>query len=171
MNKKTTKRQALIVCGGWPGHEPERCAGIVAGMLEEEGFKIRIENNTAAFADPTLADLSLIVPTYTRSTIEKDELANLTAAVRGGTGLAGFHVGMCDAFLDAVDYQFMCGGQWVAHPGNIIDYRVNVTDHADPITAGLADFNMHSEQYYMHSDPANQVLATTTFSGAAVPWI
>jgi len=164
-------RQALIVWGGWPGHEPERCAGIVAGMLEEEGFQVRIENTTAALADPGLADLSLIVPIYTRSTIEKDELANLTAAVRGGTGLAGFHGGMCDAFRDAVEYQFMCGGQWVAHPGNIIDYRINIVRRDDPVMQGIDDFDYRSEQYYMHVDPTNQVLATTRFSGEHAYWI
>jgi uncharacterized protein len=164
-------RQALIVWGGWAGHEPQRCAGIVAGMLEEEGFKVRIEDKTAAFANPTLADLSLIVPIYTRSTIEKNELANLTAAVRGGTGLAGFHGGMCDAFRDAVEYQFMCGGQWVAHPGNIIDYRVNIVRRDDPVMHGIDDFDYRSEQYYMHVDPTNQVLATTRFSGEHAYWI
>jgi len=171
MNKKTTKRQALIVWGGWPGHEPERCAGIVAGMLEEEGFKIHIEDSTAAFADPGLADLSLIVPIYTHATIEKNEVANLTAAVRGGTGLAGFHGGMCDAFRDAVEYQFMCGGQWVAHPGNIIEYRVNIARREDPVMQGLDDFDYRSEQYYMHVDPTNQVLATTRFTGEHAYWI
>ncbi len=164
-------RQALIVWGGWSGHEPERCAGIVAGMLEEEGFKVHVEDNTAAFADPGLADLSLIVPIYTQSTIEKEEVANLTEAVRGGTGLAGFHGGMCDAFRDAVEYQFMCGGQWVAHPGNIIDYRVNIVRRDDPVMQGLDDFDYRSEQYYMHVDPSNEVLATTTFSGEHAYWI
>ena len=164
-------REALIVWGGWEGHEPERCAGIVAGMLEEEGFKVRVKGGTAAFADPGLPDLSLIVPIYTRSTIEKDELANLTGAVRGGTGLAGFHGGMCDAFRDAVEYQFMCGGQWVAHPGNIIDYRVNIVSRDDPVMKGIEDFGYRSEQYYMHVDPTNQVLATTTFSGEHAYWI
>ena len=164
-------RQALIVWGGWPGHEPERCAAIVAGMLEEEGFKVGIEDRTTAFADPGLPDLSLIVPIYTRSTIEKEELANLTAAVRGGTGLAGFHGGMCDAFRDAVEYQFMCGGQWVAHPGNIIDYRVNIVRRDDPVMQGIEDFDYRSEQYYMHVDPTNQVLATTRFSGEHAYWI
>jgi uncharacterized protein len=164
-------REALIVWGGWQGHEPERCAGIVAGMLEEEGFKVRVQAGTAAFADPGLPDLSLIVPIYTRSTIEHDELANLTAAVRGGTGLAGFHGGMCDAFRDAVEYQFMCGGQWVAHPGNIIDYRVNIVSRDDPVMKGIDDFGYRSEQYYMHVDPTNQVLATTTFSGEHAYWI
>ena len=68
------------------------------------------------------------------------------------------------------DYQFMVGGQWVAHPGDIIDYRVNISDHADPVTAGIDDFDYHSEQYYLHVDPANTVLATTTFSGEHAPW-
>lgn len=164
-------REALIVWGGWSGHEPERCAGIVAGMLEEEGFHIRVENSTAAFAAPGLADMSLIVPIITMSKIEKQELENLTKAVRGGTGLAGFHGGMGDAFRDAVEYQFMCGGQWVAHPGNIIDYRVNVLRRDDPVMQGIEDFDYRSEQYYMHVDPSNQVLATTTFSGEHADWI
>jgi type 1 glutamine amidotransferase len=163
-------REALIVWGGWSGHEPELGAGIVRGMLETEGFKVYVENTTEAFADPAIRDMSLIVPIYTMSKIEKEELANLTAAIEGGVGLGGYHGGMCDAFRDAVDYQFMCGGQWVAHPGNIIDYRVNIVKHDDPIMQGLDDFAYRSEQYYMHVDPSNEVLATTTFSGDHAPW-
>jgi type 1 glutamine amidotransferase len=164
-------RKALIVWGGWSGHEPERCAGIVAGMLEEEGFQVCVENTTAAFAAPGLALMSLVVPIVTMSKIEKEELGNLTKAVRGGVGLAGFHGGMCDAFRDAVEYQFMCGGQWVAHPGNIIDYRVNILRRDDAVMEGIEDFGYRSEQYYMHVDPSNEVLATTTFSGEHAPWI
>ena len=163
-------KQALIVYGGWHGHEPEKCAHIVQSMLQRSGFEVRIETQTAAFADPALNQLDLIVPIYTRSTIEKAECDNLTAAVRSGVGLAGFHGGMCDAFRDAVDYQFMTGGQWVAHPGNIIDFRVNITHPQDPVMAGLSDFDYRSEQYYMHVDPSNEVLATTTFSGEHAPW-
>ncbi len=163
-------REALIVWGGWSGHEPEQCAAIIAGMLEEEHFKVYVENSTEAFADPGLSDMSLVVPIYTMSKIEKEELSNLTAAVRGGVGLAGYHGGMCDAFREAVEYQFMCGGQWVAHPGNIIDYRVNVTRPDDPIMKGIRDFDYRSEQYYMHVDPSNEVLATTTFSGEHAYW-
>lgn len=164
-------REALIVWGGWSGHQPEQCAGIVAGMLEEDGFKVYVENSTEAFADPALSQMSLIVPICTMSKIEKEELDNLSRAVRGGVGLAGFHGGMGDAFRDAVEYQFMCGGQWVAHPGNVIDYRVNVTRPDDPIMAGIEDFPYRSEQYYMHVDPSNEVLATTRFSGEHAPWI
>ena len=161
----------MIVWGGWMGHEPDQGAKIVSDMLEGHGFKVRVETSAKAFADPAIADLSLIVPIITMSTIEKDELANLTCAVREGVGLAGFHGGMCDAFRDAVDYQFMTGGQWVAHPGNVIDFRVNITKADDPVMEGIGDFDYRSEQYYMHVDPSNEVLATTTFTGEHAPWI
>ena len=163
-------REALIVWGGWSGHEPELGAGIVRDMLEEEGFKVYVENTTEAFADPSIADMSLVVPIYTMSKIEKEELANLLKAVEGGVGLGGYHGGMCDAFREAVDWQFMTGGQWVAHPGNIIDYTVNISAPDDPVMEGIDDFPYRSEQYYMHVDPSNEVLATTTFTGEHAPW-
>jgi type 1 glutamine amidotransferase len=164
-------REALIVWGGWSGHESEIGAQIINDWLKEEGFKVYVENTTEAFADPAIADMSLIVPIYTMSKIEKEELDNLTKAVEGGVGLGGYHGGMCDAFRDAVDYQFMCGGQWVAHPGNVIDYRVDIVKPDDPVVEGIEDFDYHSEQYYMHVDPSNEVLATTTFSGSHCSWI
>ena len=163
-------REALIVWGGWSGHEPEKGAEVCREMLEQAGFKVYVETTTEAFADPAIRDMSLIVPIYTMSKIEKEEVQNLTAAVRGGVGLAGYHGGMCDAFRDAVEYQFMCGGQWVAHPGNVIEYRVDVTRPDDPVMQGIASFDYRSEQYYLHVDPANEVLATTTFSGEHAPW-
>ena len=164
-------KKALIVWGGWLGHEPEQGAQIVRDILQNNGFEVRVETQTAAFADPALAQLNLIVPIYTMSKIEKEECANLTAAVRSGVGLAGFHGGMCDSFRDSVEYQFMTGGQWVAHPGGVIDYRVNITRPDDAVMAGLSDFDYRSEQYYMHVDPSNEVLATTTFSGEHAEWI
>jgi type 1 glutamine amidotransferase len=171
MVEEKKMREALIVWGGWSGHEPEQCAAIIKSMLEEDGFKVYVENTTEAFADPTIHDLSLIVPIFTMSKIEKEELSNLTAAVAGGVGLGGYHGGMGDAFRDAVDYQFMVGGQWVAHPGNIIDYRVDVTRSDDPIMEGIESFPYTSEQYYMHVDPSNEVLATTMFTGDHAYWI
>jgi hypothetical protein len=140
-------------------------------MLEAEGFDVRLETATAAFADPAIRELDLILPIFTMSKIERGEAENLTSAVRGGVGLAGYHGGMGDAFRDNVEYQFMCGGQWVAHPGDIIDYRVDIERPDDPIMAGLSSFAYRSEQYYMHVDPSNEVLATTTFSGEHAPWI
>jgi type 1 glutamine amidotransferase len=164
-------RKALVVWGGWDGHEPEQCAHIIRGMLEEDGFAVDLAHETAAFADPAIHELSLIVPIYTMSKIEKEEARNFAAAVESGVGLAGYHGGMGDAFRECVDYQFMVGGQWVAHPGNIIDYRVDVTRPDDPVMQGIASFPYRSEQYYMHVDPSNEVLATTTFSGEHAWWI
>lgn len=158
-------KSALIVWGGWDGHTPQQSAEIVGAMLEEHGFSVTIEPTTEAFADADLGKRDLIVPAVTMSRIEREELTNLLAAVRGGTGLAGFHGLMCDSFRNEPDYQFMTGGQWVAHPGNIIDYSVNISRPDDPIVAGIGDFPYRSEQYYMHFDPSVEVLATTTFSG------
>jgi type 1 glutamine amidotransferase len=164
-------RQALIVWGGWPGHQPQECAAVVGAMLREDGFEVVTENTTEAFTDPALGEFSLIVPVVTMSTIEKEEIEGLSNAVRGGVGLAGFHGQMGDSFRNEVKYQFMVGGQWVAHPGNIIDYTVQVTRPDDPVMAGIADFPYRSEQYYMHVDPNNEVLATTTFGGEHCDWI
>lgn len=158
-------KSALIVWGGWDGHTPEQSARVVGAMLEEHGFSVVIEPTTEAFADADLGRFDLIVPAITMSRIEREELTNLLAAVRAGTGLAGFHGLMCDSFRNEPDYQFMTGGQWVAHPGNIIDYTVNVAKPNDPIMAGIGDFPYRSEQYYMHFDPSVDVLATTTFNG------
>ena len=130
-------RKAMIVWGGWSGHDPDLCASMMRGWLKQEGFEVRIETSTEAFADPAIHDLSLIVPIYTMSKIEKPEALNLCAAVRAGVGLAGHHGGMCDAFRESVDYQFLCGGQWVAHPGNIIDYTVSVARRDDPVKSSL----------------------------------
>ena len=159
------KKSALIVWGGWEGHTPQASAAVVAEMLARHEFDVTISDTTAAFAAPDLGTRDLIVPMITMSVIQKPELDGLTAAVRAGTGLAGCHGMMCDSFRNEPEYQFMTGGQWVAHPGNIIDYRVNITRADDPIMAGLSDFDFRSEQYYMHVDPSNEVLATTRFSG------
>ena len=97
--------------------------------------------------------------------------AGLLEAVKGGVGIAGWHGGLGDSFRNNVAYQFMVGGQWVAHPGGVIDYEVNITDHKDNVTKGLKDFKMHSEQYYLHVDPNMKVLATTTFTGEHAEWI
>ncbi|HZU13078.1 MAG TPA: ThuA domain-containing protein [Chloroflexota bacterium] len=169
---RRTSRRALFVVGGWEGHEPERCVDIFAPYLESQGFEVTISESLDSFLDSDLMrSLDLVVPIYTMSHIEKEQEAGLLDAVRGGVGIAGWHGGMADAFRNNPDYQFMVGGQWVAHPGNVIDYTVQVSRPDDPITAGLDDFAMHSEQYYMHVDPSNEVLATTTFSGEYCPWI
>ena len=165
-------KKALICWGGWSGHEPEKCANIFAPILREKGFEVEISDNLDSYLnEPMMKSLSLIVPIWTMSTITKEQESGLLDAVKSGVGIAGWHGGMADSFRNSVDYQWMVGGQWVAHPGNIIDYEVNILDHDDPITAGLSDFKMHSEQYYMHVDPSNEVLATTTFNTEIAPWV
>jgi type 1 glutamine amidotransferase len=118
-----------------------------------------------------MKSLDLIVQAITASTITPEQERGLLEAVKSGVGLAGWHGGLTDAFKSNTEYEFMVGGQFVAHPGGIVDYDVHIINQADPITKGLADFKMHSEQYYLQVDPINEVLATTTFSGKDAPWI
>jgi type 1 glutamine amidotransferase len=165
------EKSALILWGGWEGHEPGRCSETVQGMLVEDGFKVTRETNLEILVELDPGSFDLIVPIYSMGSITDAQSKALTTAVEAGAGLAGFHGGMGDSFRNSTSYQFMTGGQFVAHPGNIITYRVNIVDHSDPITAGLDDFDYRSEQYYMHVDPNNHVLATTTFSGEHAFWI
>lgn len=158
-------RSALIFWGGWEGHTPEQSAAVVADLLTGHGFAVSVHPGTEVLAQDDPGRFDLIVPMVTMSTIAKPELAALTSAIRAGTGLAGFHGTMGDSFRNEPEYQFMVGGQWVSHPGNIIDYRIEIVRPDDPLVAGLDSFDYRSEQYYMHVDPANEVLATTRFSG------
>ncbi len=165
-------KKALMVWGGWDGHEPNQCVDIYAPYLREHGYEVEISDSLDAYLeDSKMLALDLIVPVWTMGTITPEQEKSLLAAVQSGVGIAGWHGGMADSFRDNVEYQFMVGGQWVAHPGGVIDYEVNITKPEDPIVAGISDFKMHSEQYYMHVDPSNEVLATTTFGGEHAPWI
>ncbi len=165
-------KKALMTWGGWEGHEPKQCVERFAPFLVEQGYQVTISDSLDIYLDePLMRSLDLIVPVWTMSTISKEQEQCLLETVKGGVGIAGWHGGMADSFRNNTEYQWMVGGQWVAHPGNIIDYTVQITDHADPITAGLADFAMRSEQYYLHVDPSNTVLAQTTFSGEHAPWV
>jgi len=167
MNKKV-----FITWGGWSGHEPEQTAQLFGKLLAEHGFEVEISNSLEPLTDKAkMASYDLIIPVWTMSKITKEQADGLLEAVGNGAGIGGWHGGMCDAFREHTEYQWMTGGQWVAHPGNIIEYEVNIIDHDDPITRGIKDFKIRSEQYYMHTDPGNKVLATTTFSGEHAGWI
>jgi uncharacterized protein len=165
-------KSVLIVWGGWEGHEPKQCVDIFAPWLESQGFKVEVSHTLDAYLDlEKLKTLDLIVHIFTMSDIKPEQERNLEEAVKSGVGLVGWHGGLGDAHRSAVEYQFMVGGQWVAHPGGVIDYDVDITNAHDPITKGLKTrFHMKSEQYFMHVDPGNEVLATTTFSGQVAPW-
>lgn len=158
---------ALIVWGGWEGHEPALVAHLFQDLLEAEGFEVTVSDSLDSFLDRELLDkVALIVPIVTMGHLTPEQRTGIVRAIaEGGKGLAGCHGGMCDAFRDEPDWQFMTGGQWVAHPGdNSVQYTINISrDVTHPITDGLEDFEVESEQYYLHTDPGNTVLATTTF--------
>lgn len=157
--------RALIFWGGWDGHEPDKVASIFGRMLERAGMSVTVSDSHDVLDDADgLASMDLIVPVWTMGQIEKHRVENLSRAVAYGTGLAGCHGGMCDAFRDNVLWQFMTGANWVAHPGGDgVAYRVDIRDPDHPLVAGISDFEVLSEQYYLHVDPANHVLATTRF--------
>ncbi|MFW5866620.1 MAG: ThuA domain-containing protein [Armatimonadota bacterium] len=157
-------KKALIVWGGWEGHEPEPVANILAEALRDENYEVEVSDTLESFEDEEkLKGLDLIVPQWTMGEISKEQLDPVLAAVESGVGIAGLHGGMGDAFRQSTGWQFMVGGQWVAHPGGAdVTYEVEiVSDHA--IVAGIDDFEVTSEQYYMHVDPNNEVLAVTHF--------
>ncbi|WFR60775.1 ThuA domain-containing protein [Paenibacillus amylolyticus] len=163
--------KALIVWGGWDGHEPEQVAAIFERILKEEQFEVEVSNTLESYADAEkLLGLDLIVPLWTMGQIEQELVNNVSAAVQSGVGLAGLHGGMCDAFRNNVDWQFMTGGQWVAHPGNDgVEYMVNMKRGSSPLLDHIEDFQVKSEQYYLHVDPAVEVLATTRFPVVSGP--
>ena len=165
-------RKILYTFGGWSGHEPAQSVERFKPWLESEGAVVDVFDNLDPYADPEyMMGVDLVVQIFTMAEISGEQEAGLLAAVKRGVGIAGWHGGLCDSFRQNVAYQFMTGGQWVAHPGGIIDYSVQVTDQADPVTRGLEEFQMTSEQYYMHVDPNVKVLATTTFNADHADWI
>ena len=157
-------KKALIFYGGWEGHDPVGVSALFRDILESENFEVTMSDTL----DVLLTDLTvydLIVPIWTMGKLEREMEKNVCAAVAAGTGMAGCHGGMCDAFRNSTEWQFMTGSQWVAHPGNSnATYRVNMKKSASsPIVTGIEDFTVTSEQYYIHVDPAVNVLATTRF--------
>ena len=166
-------KQILMTWGGGEGHDPKETTAIFAEVLSDDGFDVEVSDTLDVLLDADkLSEQDLIVPCWTMSSIEKEQSQGLRNAIEGGVGLGGWHGGMADAFRQDTNYQWMVGGQWVAHPGGVIDYRVNITNHDDPITQGLEDFDMHSEQYYLHVEPSTEVLVHTTFqTGDLAPWV
>lgn len=170
MSTSPAQKNALIVTGGWSGHTPQESAALFKQLLEAAGYHVEVREGTDTYADTELlAKQQLIVPMHTMTEISDDAWKGLNHAVQSGCGFAGFHGAMIDAFRSNTDYQWMTGGQWVAHPGNDqMHYTVYLEDDEHPITRGLGDFEMiGTEQYYCHVDPGNTVLCSTVFDQAA----
>jgi type 1 glutamine amidotransferase len=158
--------KALIVWGGWDGHQPKEVGELFRRVLSEEKFDVTVSDTLESFNDAAaLRELDLIVPVWTAGVLKPEQQTALCSAVReAGVGIAGCHGGMCDAFRNSCEYQFMTGGQWVAHPGNDgVRYTVEIKDSNHPTLRGIQNFDVVSEQYYMHVDPAVKVLATCKF--------
>jgi type 1 glutamine amidotransferase len=176
-------KHALVVRGGWDGHMPVETTDLFIPFLEANGFTVRVEGSPAVYADEEFMDtVDLILQINTMNTIEPAELGGLQRAVLAGTGLAGWHGGIADSYRDSADYLHMIGGQFAHHAStdpaertgeqsdNYIPYTVHITDYgaSHPITAGIDDFDLVTEQYWVLSDEYNDVLATTT--QAVRPW-
>lgn len=166
--------KALFVYGGWNGHAPEKFRDMLVPWLQSEGFEVMVTDKLDVYTNKEVMEsMDLIVQIRTMdNTVTPPQVMGLMKAVENGVGLAGWHGGLADAFRNQPRYEYMVGGAWGEHPGNDgIKYRVNIIDHEDPITKGLNDFDVVSEQYYMLVDPNNKVLATTTFEGKHDPWV
>lgn len=172
-----TTKKALVVRGGWEGHRPVEATDMFLPFLEQNGFEVRVEDSNEVYADENvMAQIDLIVQCVTMSDISKDALKGLRQAVERGTGLAGWHGGIADSYRNHSDYLQLIGGQFATHPSkhpdsctgdesdNYLCYTVDLTDvgRDHEIMAGLEDFTLRTEQYWVLTDDLNDVLATTT---------
>ncbi len=167
-----SSKKVLILQGGWDGHEPHLTSKRFAGLLEKHGYTCEISDTLDVCADlEKLMDLDLIVACWTMGEIKPEYTTNISKAVGSGVGFAGAHGGMCDSFRQSVEWQFITGGNWVSHPGGDgINYTVNICKGSSPIVEGLEDFPVCSEHYYLHVDPAIEILATTRFPSPDAPY-
>lgn len=165
-------KRVLMVYGGWPGHKPALFAEKAGALLKASGAIVIMADTAAVFEDSSLlASMDLIVQSITMHKITGKQMKGLETAVKNGVGFAGAHGGFCDAYRSNTLYQYMTGGQFVAHPGGQIPYTIQITDKDDPVSRDIPDFETTTEQYYVHVDPNVKVLATTTFSGEHDEWI
>jgi len=165
-------KKILVVYGGWEGHQPKVFAEKITKWLLDKKADVKLVQGTSIYTDSNVMnDLDLIIQHITMSKMSPLETKGLISAIARGVGLAGCHGGLGDSFRDNTEYQYMVGGQFVKHPGGEVTYTVNIESKNDPITAGIKDFSLHTEQYYMHIDPNLEVLASTKFSGIHDSWI
>lgn len=169
--------KALVLWGGYPGHEPREAVQHFVPFLEGSGFEVTVEDDLAIYENAEImSSVQVILQNWTTGDLTAAQFRGLQNAVLAGAGLVGWHGGLCDAFRHMPAYQFMTGGQWLAHPGGSeARYSIDIRPDSlgDPIMAGLdASFSIVSEQYYLAVDPAVEVLATTTFRRPVeAPWI
>ncbi|MFJ4633843.1 ThuA domain-containing protein [Streptomyces sp. NPDC088847] len=159
-------RRALVVRGGWDGHSPTAASDRYAAVLKEDGYEVTVSDSLDSYLDEGLLAVSdLIVQCWTMGQITGEQVAGLSRAIRAGTGFAGWHGGIIDSFREETSYQLMTGGQFVHHPNEFVTYQVRpLSERADhPVLAGIGPFTVTTEQYYLHIDPAVDILAVTDY--------
>jgi len=158
-------KKALVFYGGWEGHEPTQVANIFKTLLEARQFDVTLSDNLEILENEEFVNsLHVIVPVWTMGKMTDEQAKVISEAVANGTGLIGCHGGMCDAFRENVLWQFITGGNWVSHPGGDgVEYTVEFNNTSSPLVEGMNNFKVKSEHYYLHIDPAVEVLATTRF--------
>lgn len=170
LTQELNNKNVLVVWGGWEGHKPSLFASHVEKWLISENANYQINNSLNAYNNfDELIKYDLIIQSVTLGQISENQEANLVKAVRSGVGIAGAHGGLADSFRNNTNYQFMIGGQFVKHPGGKVKFKINMLD--DELTEGLDDFEIFTEQYYLHYDPNIEIIANTKFNGETFPWI
>ena len=161
----TEVSRALIVRGGWEGHQPVVCTELFLDFLRDSGFAVTIADSLDVYADSeAMSGLDLVVQCWTGGELTEAQERGLLDCIRAGTGFAGWHGGIVASFPAAAGYQYLVGGRFVCHPGGFVDYDVSISGRHS-IVDGVDDFSVHTEQYFCHVDPTLTVLATTTFQG------
>ncbi|WP_334175875.1 ThuA domain-containing protein [Pseudoxanthobacter sp.] len=163
-------KRCLVVSGGYAPHRPQEAAARLAALLQPAMTVVHADS-LSAYDDEDLESYDLIVPNWTLGEMSVATSKRLCAAVAAGVGFGGFHGGMVDGFRDNERFRFLAGGAYAAEPGGVRDYTVTITAPEDPVVAGIGDFPYRSEQYYLHVDPAVEVLAATRFNAEPYPWL
>ena len=170
LTQDLNNKNVLVIWGGWEGHKPNLFASHVEKWLISQNANYQINNSLNAYDNlKELIKYDLIIQSVTLGQISENQEANLVKAVRSGVGIAGAHGGLADSFRNNTNYQFMIGGQFVKHPGGKVKFKINMLD--DKLTEGLDDFEIFTEQYYLHYDPNIEIIANTKFNGETFPWI
>ena len=166
----------LSLFGGWPGHQPYAIARWTRELLDELSFDV-VESSDVFALDADLTRFDLIVLGWNNALTTEDlsdaQEDALLGAVEAGTGVAAWH-GAAAAFRSSLKYHLLLGGDFLEHPageGYPQPYQVTIVDSDHEVTRGVQSFPVASEQYYLHVNPNNHVLAETVFSGEHLPWL
>lgn len=156
--------KALIIYGGWDGHQPKEVSEILEKGLAAQGAEVTRVDTLDVLTDTGVTEATdLFVPCWTMGEMTGEQWEGLSKAVKAGAGVAGVHGGMGDAFRGNLGFQWMTGGQFVGHP-HVGEYLVRLTGVSHPATDGMpTEWPYESEQYYMLVDPGVTVLADTLY--------